>query len=117
MLHDAVEQIAVHDPEPLAVRGRVDRIFDDGDAAQVQPDELARQLIVIARDVNDLRALARAAQDLLHDIVVRLRPVPALLQLPAVQDVADQIEGVGLMRAQEIEEIVGLAPGSAQMDV
>ncbi|MGH8202564.1 MAG: hypothetical protein ACREVO_19725 [Steroidobacteraceae bacterium] len=84
VLHDAVEQIAVHDPEPFAVRGRMDRLFGDRDPAQVQADELAHQLVMIARNIDDPGALARAAQDLLHHIVVRLRPVPALLQLPGV---------------------------------
>ena len=74
----------------------MDGVLDDRDPAELQPDELAQLLIVIAGDVDDLRALARRAQHLLHDVVVRLRPVPALLQLPAVEDVADQVERVGL---------------------
>ena len=62
-------------------------------------------------------ALAGQAQDLLHHVVVRLRPVPAALQLPAVDDVADQIERVAVHVADEVEQQLGLAAARAQMDV
>jgi hypothetical protein len=47
--------------------------------------------------------LANPAQQLLHDIVVRLRPVPVRPQSPAVDDIADQINGVGIVMAQKIQ--------------
>ncbi|MNW08290.1 hypothetical protein D3C71_2050510 [compost metagenome] len=72
---------------------------------------------MVAGDVIDLHALARPAQDLLHHVVVRLRPVPRLAQTPAVHDVADEIEVVGLVVLQEIEKILRLASPRAQMDV
>ena len=59
------------------------------------PQIVAQELVVVAGDVDDARALARLAQQLLHDVVVRLRPVPALLQPPAVDDVADEIDRLG----------------------
>jgi hypothetical protein len=37
--------------------------------------------------------------------------------LPAVHDVADQIDRVGVMITKEVEEAVGLTAASAEMDV
>ena len=48
---------------------------------------------------------------------MRLQPVPAALQLPAVDDVADEIDGVGLEVAQEGEQPVRLACLGPQMNV
>ena len=76
-LHDAVEQVAVDHQQAAAVGGGVDRLVADLDAAERMREEVARELVVVAGNEDDLRALARLAQDLLHDVVVRLRPVPA----------------------------------------
>ena len=61
--------------------------------------------------------LARLAQDLLDDVVVRLVPVPVLPHPPDVEDVADQIQVVGLGVAQEIKQKIGSAPACAEVDV
>ena len=58
---------------------------------------------------------AALPQQLLHDIVVRLRPVPARLQLPAIDDVADQIDDVRFMKAEEIEQALGLTASRSKM--
>ena len=78
---------------------------------------VARHLVMIAGHIDDLGPFARHAQDLLHHVVVRLRPVPAALQLPSVEDVADQIEPVALDVADEVEQKLGLTAARAQMDV
>ena len=83
----------------------------------MQIEIVAQQLVVIARDIGDLRALARLAQDLLDHVVVALRPVPGLAQAPAVDDVADQIQAIRLGVFQEFEEKLGLAAARAKMDV
>ena len=87
------------------------------DAAEVDADIVARGFVVIARHVDDLRALAHLAQHLLDHIVVQLVPVPAAPQLPPVDDVADEIQIVGLGAAQEFEQRGGLAAGRAQVAV
>ena len=56
--------------EPPAVGGAVLGLGADLDAAEGEPEELARRLVVVAGDVGDLRALARLAQHLLHHVVV-----------------------------------------------
>src|ERR1700687_5709009 len=60
---------------------------------------------------------ARLAQQLLHHGVVLLRPEPAGSELPAVDDIADQINRIGIVIAQEIEQPVGLAAARAEMNV
>ena len=78
---------------------------------------VAQELVVIARQIDDAGALARLAQQLLHHVVVRLRPVPAATQLPAVDDVADQIDRFGVVVAEEVEQALGLAAARAEMNV
>jgi hypothetical protein len=48
---------------------------------------------------------------------VRLRPIPAAPELPAVDDVADQIQMVGIVVPQKIQQIFDLAAGRSQVDV
>ena len=72
---------------------------------------------MIARHIDDLGALARLAQHLLHEVVVRLRPVPVRLQRPAVDDVSDEIDRVGVVAAEEIQQSVGLRAASSEMDI
>jgi hypothetical protein len=78
---------------------------------------LARRLVVIAGNVDDVGALAGLAQDLLHDVVMCLRPVPPALQAPAVDDVTHEIQMVALVFLQEVEQQLGLAAARAEMDV
>jgi hypothetical protein len=71
-----VEQIAMDDQIAAAVGRHMDRLLDHVDAAEMRTVVVAQEFVVIARDVEQLRALARLAQQLLHYVVVRLRPVP-----------------------------------------
>jgi len=71
--------------------------------AKVDPDVGACRLIVVARHVDDLGPLAHLAEHFLDDVVVQLVPVPASLELPAIDDVAHEIEVVGLRVAEELE--------------
>jgi hypothetical protein len=72
---------------------------------------------VIAGHVDHLRAGARLAQDFLHHLVLRFGPVPGAFEPPPVDDIADQVDRVGIDMAQEVEQIVGLAAARAQMRV
>ena len=78
---------------------------------------VAQEFVVVAGHVDDAHALARLPQQLLHDVVVGLRPEPARAERPAVDDVADEVDGVGFVPAQEIEELLGLAAAGAKMHV
>ena len=114
---DGVELVAVDDQEAAAVGGLVDRLAEDGDPAEPVADEITKALVMIPRHQDDAGALAGLAQDLLDDVVVRLVPVPGLAHPPDVENVADQVQVVGLGVPQEVQEKVGLAAAGAQMDV
>ncbi|MPM70348.1 hypothetical protein SDC9_117303 [bioreactor metagenome] len=86
-------------------------------AAKIKLQIAPRKLVVVARNEDHARALARLAQQLLHHIVVRLRPVPLAAQLPAVDDVAHQEQRLALGVLEEIQQRVGLAAGRSQVQV
>src|SRR5581483_6182271 len=46
-----------------------------------------------------------------------LRPVPGLLQAPAIDDIANQVDAVGIIVFQEIEQELRLAAARAQMQI
>ena len=83
------------------------------DAAEMRTVIAAQEFVVIAGDVDDARALAALAQHLLHHVVVRLRPVPARAQCPAVDDVSHQVYGVRVVVAEEIEQPLSLTATGA----
>src|SRR5262245_23028795 len=112
-----IEQVAMHHQVALAIGRHVYRVFHHVDAAEMRAVVVAQELVVVARNVHHARALARLAQELLHHVVVSLRPVPGRLQRPAVDDVAHEIDGVGFVIAQEVEQLVGLAALHAEMNV
>ena len=114
---DDVELVAVDDEEAAPVGRLVDHRFLDVDATEVHAEVGAGELVVVARHEDDLGALAHLAQQLLHHVVVRLRPVPAAAQRPAVDDVADEVDHLRVVVAQEIDEELGLAAALAEVDV
>jgi hypothetical protein len=72
---------------------------------------------VVAGDEHHPRAAPDFAQQFLDDVVVRLRPVPAGAQPPAVDDIADQVDRVGLDMAEHIQDEMRLAPARAQVQI
>jgi hypothetical protein len=46
-----------------------------------------------------------------------LRPEPAGAQLPTVDNIADQINGIGIVISQKLEKLFGLAAACAEMHV
>jgi hypothetical protein len=105
---DDVEFVAMQHQVFLAVGSFVDHAFGDFDAAEMHAREVAQEFVVIAGDIDDPRSLARLAQQLLDHVVAVLRPVPAALQAPAVDDVADEEDRIGVVILQEIDQEVGL---------
>ena len=95
----------------------MDGVLDHLDAAEMGAVIVAQEFVVIAGQVDEAGALARLAQKLLHHVVVRLRPIPARAQLPAVDDIADQIDRLGIVIAQEVEQTFGLAAARAEMNI
>src|SRR6516164_4474592 len=117
MLYDHVEHIAMHDEITASVGALVYGVLDHLDTAEMSAVIVAQEFVVVARQVDQARALAGLAQQLLHHVVVRLRPVPARAQLPAVDDVADQIDRLGDVIAQEVKKTVGMAAARAEMNI
>ena len=64
ILHDRVGLMSVHDEDPPAIGGDMDRVLHNADAA-VLAEKVADELVVIARDVNQLCAFAALAQNFL----------------------------------------------------
>ena len=116
-LDDAVEQVPMRDPQQAPVGGAVQALVQHLDTAETVLHVAARELVVIAGNVDDASALACLAQDLLNHIVVRLRPVPVLAQLPAVDDVAHQVQRLGIDPPQEVQQRRSLTARRTQMQV
>ena len=53
---------------------------------------------------RDPRPVPHLAQKLLDDVIVRLRPVRTTPHLPKVDDVADQIDHIGIVVSEEIKK-------------
>ena len=117
MAQHAVELVAMGHQEASAVCGDVDRVPQHLHIAKPVPDEVTRGFIMIAGDINDLNALPGQPEDLLDHIIVRLRPVPSVPELPAVDDVAHQVQGVEFRGPDEVEQEFGLAAPGAEVDV
>jgi len=109
--------VAVDEPQAPAIGGDVHRVVHHLHPAKVVVGEVARKLVVVAWHKHHLGALARLAQDLLDDIVVRLGPEPAPAQLPAVNDVTQQVQVIARVSFQKFKQGFGLATGCAQVQV
>ena len=117
MAHDDVEFVAMNDKVALAVGCGMDRLSFDLDPAEGQAEELSGEFIVVAGDEHHPRAAPDFAQQLLNDVVMRLRPIPACAESPAVNDVADEVDRVGLHMAQHVQDEMRLAPACAQVQI
>jgi hypothetical protein len=115
--HDDVELVTVHDEIAPPLGGGVHNVLVDLDAAEAQAGIIAQALVVVARNEHEAHALARLAQQLLQHVVVRLRPMRAAAHLPEVDDVADQIDGVGFAVPKQVEQLRSLRRARAQVDV
>ena len=72
---------------------------------------------MIAGHIDDIGTLAGHAQDFLNNGVVARRPVPGAFQAPSVDDVADEVNGLGFVVTQEVEQEIRLAARCAEMGV
>src|ERR1700733_373813 len=117
MAYDDVEFVAMNDKITLAVGSGMDRLPPDLDPAEGQAEELTSEFVVGARDEHHPRAPPHLSEQFLDDIVMRLGPVPAGAEPPAVDDVADQVDRVRLDMAQHVQDEMGLAPARAQVQI
>ena len=89
----------------------------DLDTAEMGAAIISQGGIVIARDIDDLRSLARLAQQLLHNVIMRLRPVPVALEPPAIKNISNEIDLVGFAIFEEFKQLFGFAAARPQMNV
>ena len=116
VLHHGVQFVPVHDEDFPSVPRAVDGPRHDLDVAEIT-GKLRDKLVMVSRNVDHPCPFARLAQDFLYDIAVRLRPVAAAAQRPDVDQVADQIEGLELMVAEELEQGFRTASARAEVDI
>ena len=91
-------------------------MFGDGDVAVVTAKP-AEEFVVVPRNIDYARAFAGFAKEFLNDIVMRLGPVNAAPHLPDVDQVADDIQSLELVRPKEFEKRGGVAIACAEMNV
>jgi hypothetical protein len=79
--------------------------------------EGSEEFVVVADDVNDFRALAVFAKELLDYIDVFLGPVNASPQGPDVDLVTNEIEFLEFGVPKKSDELTGLATLGSQMHI
>ena len=84
------------------IRSLMDGALLDGDVAVISA-EAAHEFIVVAGDVNDPRPFARFPEQFLDHVVMLLRPIDSAPHLPAIDQVAEDVERLDFVVAQEIE--------------
>ena len=115
--HHKVEYVAVDDQIAAAIDTCVDGVFQDLNAAEMRAVVPAQEFVVVAGNVDDPSPLACLPKNLLHDVVVRLRPIPRGAQCPTVDNVADEIDRLGFVTAEKVEKLVGLTAARTKMHI
>ncbi len=101
--------VTVHDQQVAAVGGLVQDLMADLYAVAAGAEAVAKIGVVVAGNVDDTGAGARLGQDGADHGAVRGRPMPAAAQALDVKDVADEIERLGLIVGQKIQQIFSFA--------
>ncbi len=114
---ETVGLVSVEDEIALAVGADVDHLARDGHAAELQPREILEEFVMIARDIDHARLLTALSQQFLDQNIVIIVPMPLRLQLPAIDDIADKVEIVGIVVFQEFEEKIGAGMFCAEVEV
>jgi len=116
-VRQAVELMAVNDEVTLAVGGGVDDAFGEAHGAEADAEKFFEELIVIADDESHARLLPVLAKQFLDEHVVVLGPVPFAAQLPAVDEIADDVEVLAFIVPEEGEKFVHLGMLRAEVNV
>jgi hypothetical protein len=95
----------------------VDRTIHDLNPAEVRSNIVAEKLVMISRDVDQPNAFSYLAEELLNDVVMLLRPVPTGLEPPAVDDVADKVDRIGVDGPKKIKQQVALTTLRAEVQI
>ena len=115
--HHRVKLIAVQHQQAATIGGFVDRRPPDLYTAKAQTGELTEHFVMIARNIDDAGPAPRPFQYPPDDIIMTVGPEKLLLQSPAVNDIADQIERIAVDMIEKVDQQVGVAAARAEMDV
>ncbi len=113
----AVALMPVDDEITSPVDTGMDRLRRERDIAKPQAKKFLHEFIVVARDVSDARLLATFAKQFLDEQIVFFTPKPFVLQLPAVNEVADDVKMLTLVDAEKVQERSHLGVFRAEMHV
>ena len=116
-MREAVKLVAMDDEEFFAVGRRVHGAFDEPHRAEAQAQEFFQELVMVPGDERDAGLLAVLAKQFLDEQVVVIGPIPFAPQLPAVDEVADDVKVLAFRVAQEIEQLADLRMFGSEMDV
>ena len=103
----AIELIAVQNEEAPSVIRFVNGFVGDFDIGAIgkafanKGGEPAYFFVMVAGQENDFCALGELGGEFVKDAVAVFGPVPALMQFPTVDDIADEVKPVAFEAAQE----------------
>ena len=109
--------MSVDDEIFFPVGSGVDHLARNRNAAEFHAHELLNELVMVAADVDDLSAFAAFAEQFLNEQVVVIAPEPAELQLPAVNEIADEVEILAIHPAQELQQLLDAGVLGAEMNI
>jgi len=116
-MRQAVRLMTVDDEIFFPVGGGVHCLLRHDHAAKTHSHKLLDEFVVVAGDVNDFRLFAAFAEQFLDEHVVVVLPEPAELQLPAVNQVADDVKIPALDHAQKFQQFGDARVPCAEMDI
>ena len=114
---EMVEAVAVDHEQPPAVDRDVHELVGEFHVAEGVWREPAQKFVVVARHVKHPRAALEHAEDPADHVARGVGPDEVALQLPAVHDVAHEIEAIGLEAAEKVEQILRAGKPAAKMHV
>ena len=116
-INESVQLMPVHDEKPPSIRALVDHPFREPDSTQIESNEVLEEFVVVAEEIGHPGFLPVHAEDFLDDRVGVGVPEPAALQLPAVDDVAHQIQVTALGFVKKVEKQVRLGMAASQVNI
>jgi hypothetical protein len=114
---DVIEQVAVGN-KIFFLHAIVHIIFFDGKVADLQGHDLLQEIIVVASQVNDLTLVfGSEADEVLEEITVLLGPAAAFAELPAVNNIAVEDEGLAFVLLEKVQYFFGFAGFDPKVNV
>ena len=112
-----VKAVSMHH-EVAAMRGFVDVLVHQGEARELEGEELFQDVVVVAAQVDHFRSfLFHFLEHGAHKVRVLLRPAAGALECPHVDDVAVEHELLALAVADEMRRLHCLGVGHAEVDI